>query len=75
MSDFLAYHMSYTASAITIGAILVPLYCWIKFARTPRIHTRYNCAQCSRIRGRHTTRCNRHSVGPDPFARTPKGRR
>ncbi len=36
MRDFLAYHMSYTASAITIGAILVPIYCWYRFARTPR---------------------------------------
>ncbi len=36
LSHFLAYHMSYTASAITIGAILIPLYCWVKFARTPK---------------------------------------
>ncbi len=36
ISHALAYHMSYTASAITIGAILVPVYAWCKFARTPR---------------------------------------
>ncbi len=36
ISHILAYHMSYTASAITIGAILIPFYCWIKFARTPK---------------------------------------
>ncbi len=36
ISHALVYHMSYTASAITIGAILVPLYCWVKFARTPK---------------------------------------
>ncbi len=34
MSHFLAYHMSYTASAITIGAILIPIYCWYMFATT-----------------------------------------
>ncbi len=34
MRDFLAYHMSYTASFITIGAILIPLYCWVMFATT-----------------------------------------
>ncbi len=36
MSSFLAYHMSYLASGITIGAILVPLYVWCAFARTPK---------------------------------------
>ncbi len=36
MSEFLAYHMSYTASLITIAAILIPLYCWVKFARAPK---------------------------------------
>ncbi len=36
MSSVLAYHMSYTASAITIGAIIIPIYCWIKFARTSK---------------------------------------
>ncbi len=36
ISHILAYHMSYTASFITIGAILIPLYCWVKFARTPK---------------------------------------
>ncbi len=34
MSHILAYHMSYAASAITIGAIIIPIYCWVKFATT-----------------------------------------
>lgn len=38
MSSFLAYHMSYTASFLTIGAItygvIVPLYIWTAFAST-----------------------------------------
>ncbi len=36
IAHILAYHMSYTASFIVIGAILVPLYVWCKFARTPK---------------------------------------
>ncbi len=34
ISHLLAYHMSYTASLLIIGAILIPIYCWIKFATT-----------------------------------------
>ncbi len=36
ISHILAYHMSYTASIIAIGAILIPIYCWVKFARTQK---------------------------------------
>ncbi len=36
ISHILAYHMSYAASFIIIGAILIPLYCWVMFARTPK---------------------------------------
>ncbi len=36
MIHVLAYRMSYTASFICIGAILVPLYVWYMFARTPK---------------------------------------
>lgn len=36
MFSFLAFHMSYLASGITIGAILVPFYAWYMFARTPK---------------------------------------
>ena len=36
ISHILAYHMTYTASFATIGAILIPLYAWYWFARTPK---------------------------------------